>query len=142
MIHGSSSEIVASAASNWWERSPNGSNSTNFCIVNSNGNANNNNNASNSNGVSFGLRNNKDRQSSSRVKSVSLRKENLFPAVWLKMSSMSVQICFSQKTGVSDESSRTLLAWRRLCVTFVSWLAPTQLEPHPTNHCTEDTLFL
>lgn len=140
MIYGSSSEIVASAASNWWERSPNGSNSAGFCIVDSNGNANN--NASNSNGVSFGLRNNKDRQSSPRVKSVSLRKENLFPAVWLKMSSMSVQICFSRKTGVSDESNRTLLAWRRLCVTFVSWLAPTQLEPHPTNHCTEDTLFL
>lgn len=141
MIHGSSSEIVASAASNWWERSPNGSNSTNFCNVNSDGNANYY-YASDSFGVSFGLRNNKDRQSSSRVKSVSLRKENLFPAVWLKMSSMSVQICFSQKTGVSDESSRTLLAWRRLCVTFVSWLAPTQLEPHPINHCTEDTLFL
>lgn len=141
MIHGSSSEIVASAASNWWERSPDGSNSSDFCGVNSYGYAYNN-DASNSYGVSFGLRNNKDRQSSSRVKSVSLRKENLFPAVWLKMSSMSVQICFSQKTGVSDESSRTLLAWRRLCVTFVSWLAPTQLEPHPTNHCTEDTLFL
>ena len=44
------------AASNWWERSPNGSNSTNFCLVGSNGNANNN-NASNSNGVAFGFRN-------------------------------------------------------------------------------------
>ena len=44
------------AASNWWERSPNGSNTNNFCNVNSNGNANNN-NASNSNGVAFGFRN-------------------------------------------------------------------------------------
>ena len=39
----------------WWERSPNASNTTNFCNVNSNGNANNN-NASNSNGVAFGFR--------------------------------------------------------------------------------------
>lgn len=39
----------------WWERSPNVSNSNNFCNVNSNGNANNN-NASNSNGVCFGFR--------------------------------------------------------------------------------------
>ena len=35
---------------NWWERSPNGSNSNNFCYVNNNGNANNN-NATNSYGV-------------------------------------------------------------------------------------------
>ena len=56
MIHGSSSEIVASAASNWWERSPNGSNSTNFCNVNSNGNANNN-NANNSWAVAAGFHN-------------------------------------------------------------------------------------
>ena len=42
------------SANNWWERSPNGSNTTNFCNVNSNGNANNN-NASNSNGVAFGF---------------------------------------------------------------------------------------
>ena len=41
-------------AANWWERSPNASNSTNFCLVNSNGNANNN-NASNANGVAFGF---------------------------------------------------------------------------------------
>ena len=47
--------IVALSANNWWERSPNASNSTNFCNVNSNGNANNN-NASNSNGVAFGFR--------------------------------------------------------------------------------------
>ena len=37
-------------AANWWERSPNSSNSTNFCNVNTNGNANNN-NAYNSLGV-------------------------------------------------------------------------------------------
>ena len=48
--------IVALSANNWWERSPNASNTTNFCNVNSNGNANNNNNASNSNGVAFGFR--------------------------------------------------------------------------------------
>ena len=38
------------SANNWWERSPNGSNSTNFCNVNSDGSANNN-NANNTNGV-------------------------------------------------------------------------------------------
>ena len=37
-----------SSANNWWERSPNSGNSTNFCNVNSDGTANNN-NASNSN---------------------------------------------------------------------------------------------
>ncbi|MFR0871821.1 MAG: DUF6273 domain-containing protein [Oscillospiraceae bacterium] len=47
--------IVALSANNWWERSPNASNTTNFCNVNSNGNANSN-NASNSNGVAFGFR--------------------------------------------------------------------------------------
>ena len=38
----------------WWERSPYGSNSVDFCIVNSNGNAGNN-NASNASGVCFGF---------------------------------------------------------------------------------------
>lgn len=38
------------SAYNWWERSPNGSNSNNFCNVNSDGSANNN-NASNTNGL-------------------------------------------------------------------------------------------
>lgn len=38
-------------ANNWWERSPNLSNSTNFMNVNNTGNAGNNNNASNANGV-------------------------------------------------------------------------------------------
>jgi len=38
-------------AVNVWERSPNASNSNNFCKVNNNGNANNN-NAQNSNGLS------------------------------------------------------------------------------------------
>lgn len=37
-------------SANWWERSPNGSNATNFCNVNNNGTANNN-NASNANGL-------------------------------------------------------------------------------------------
>ena len=36
-------------ATNWWERSPNASNTTNFMNVNTNGNAGNNNNASNAN---------------------------------------------------------------------------------------------
>ncbi|MBQ1758349.1 MAG: hypothetical protein IIZ94_01570 [Prevotella sp.] len=39
------------SANNWWERSPNISNSTNFNAVNAYGNINNNNNASNVNGV-------------------------------------------------------------------------------------------
>lgn len=38
----------ASSANNWWERSPNSGNSSNFCNVNSSGAANNN-NASNTN---------------------------------------------------------------------------------------------
>lgn len=47
--------ILLSCPANWWrERSPNGSNSNNFCNVNSNGNANNN-NANNTNGVCFGF---------------------------------------------------------------------------------------
>jgi len=46
-------------AYNWWERSPNASNSTNFVNVNNNGNPNNNNNASNANGVAFGFSENK-----------------------------------------------------------------------------------
>lgn len=42
------------SANNWWLRSPNASNSNNFCYVNSNGNVNNN-NANNSNGAVFGF---------------------------------------------------------------------------------------
>lgn len=42
--------IRLGSANNWWERSPNASNSTNFCNVNSNGNANYN-NATNTNGL-------------------------------------------------------------------------------------------
>lgn len=48
-----SSSFECCAATNWWLRSPNAANSTNFCNVNNNGNANNN-NANNSNGVAFG----------------------------------------------------------------------------------------
>lgn len=47
--------ICCLSANNWWERSPNATNTNNFCNVNSNGNANNN-NANNSNGVAFGFR--------------------------------------------------------------------------------------
>jgi hypothetical protein len=46
-------------ANNWWERSPNLSNTTNFMNVNNNGNPNNNNNASNVNGVVPGFFNEK-----------------------------------------------------------------------------------
>lgn len=42
------------SATNWWLRSPNASNSNNFCYVNNNGNVNNN-NADNSYGVCFGF---------------------------------------------------------------------------------------
>lgn len=42
-------------ANNWWERSPNVTNSTNFLNVNNNGNPNNNNGASNANGVAVGF---------------------------------------------------------------------------------------
>ena len=42
------------SANNWWLRSPNVTNTTNFWYINNNGNANNN-NASNTNGVSFGF---------------------------------------------------------------------------------------
>lgn len=42
------------SAANWWERSPSGSNSTNFCRVNSSGDASNA-HASNSTGVAFGF---------------------------------------------------------------------------------------
>ena len=41
---------ILGSAYNWWLRSPNVGNSTNFCNVNNNGNSNNN-NASNVNGV-------------------------------------------------------------------------------------------
>ena len=40
----------------YWLASPDATNATNFCNVNSDGSSNNNNNASNSNGVCFGLR--------------------------------------------------------------------------------------
>lgn len=46
--------LLSRTANNWWERSPNASNTTNFCNVNNNGNANNN-NASNTRGVCFGF---------------------------------------------------------------------------------------
>jgi hypothetical protein len=42
-------------ANNWWERSPNVSNATNFYNVNNNGNPSNNNNANNTNGVVVGF---------------------------------------------------------------------------------------
>lgn len=45
---------LSGSARNWWERSPNSSNSTAFCSVNSNGGANWN-NASYSRGVAFGF---------------------------------------------------------------------------------------
>lgn len=50
---------VAGSANNWWLRSPNVNNSTNFWNVNNNGNCNNN-NANNNNGVAFGFCNKYD----------------------------------------------------------------------------------
>lgn len=47
-------KTVNGSASNWWERSPNGNNSTNFCSVGSNSNVGSN-SASNSYGVAFGF---------------------------------------------------------------------------------------
>ena len=48
--------LLSCPANWWWERSPNGSNSNNFCNVNSNGNANNN-NANNTAFASDSIRN-------------------------------------------------------------------------------------
>lgn len=63
------------------ERSPNTNNSNNFCNVTTSGAANNN-NANNSNGVCFGFRNTStDRQSRLMLKSISLRKDSLVPAL-------------------------------------------------------------
>lgn len=119
-IHGSSSVIVALSANNWWERSPNGSNSTNFCIVNSNGNANNN-NASNSNGVSFGVRKHRTDQVALWGETSTFTEGELVP-------------CLTAKISPSDAASWTLLAWRRMCGSSVSWLDPMQLEPAPDNN--------
>ena len=44
--------VIIGCATNWWLRSPNASNSTNFYNVNNNGNSNNN-NANNERGVCF-----------------------------------------------------------------------------------------
>lgn len=46
--------LLSCPANWWWERSPHGSDSSNFCGVNSNGNASNS-NAHNTNGVCFGF---------------------------------------------------------------------------------------
>ncbi len=46
--------VYRGAAANWWERSPNTGNSTNFCNVTTAG-AVNNNNASNANGIALGF---------------------------------------------------------------------------------------
>lgn len=59
--------------------SPNGSNSTNFCNVNSNGNANYN-NASNANGVAFGFCKRWVRTVTGSGEAAPLQKESLFPA--------------------------------------------------------------
>ena len=73
------SEAHRGSANNWWERSPNGSNSTNFCNVNSNGNANYN-NASNANGVAFGFCKRWVRTVTGSGEAAPLQKESLFPA--------------------------------------------------------------
>lgn len=46
--------LLSYPANWWWERSPNGSNSNNFCDVNSNGSASLN-SANSTNGVCFGF---------------------------------------------------------------------------------------
>lgn len=52
---GKTGYVLSNASSNnWWLRSPNYNNATNFVYVNNNGNANNN-NANNTYGVSFGF---------------------------------------------------------------------------------------
>lgn len=64
------------SAYNWWERSPNSGNSTNFCNVNSDGSVNND-NASNSRGLApFGCFLN-DRESSESEISINKIQENM-----------------------------------------------------------------
>ena len=86
------------SANNWWERSPNGNNTTNFCNVNSDGSANNN-NASNSNGVAVGFRNLDRSDKVTRCGEIRTfyGRNSCNPALWLKQS--------------FDAINRTLLAW-------------------------------
>lgn len=49
--HRAASDCCLSSTGNWWERSVNPSNATNFANVNNNGDPSNNNNASNTNYV-------------------------------------------------------------------------------------------
>lgn len=106
-------------ASNWWERSPNGSNATNFCNVNSDGTANNN-NASNSNGVAFGLCNSygTDKVTPACVKSESFTEGEFVPGLRAK-------ICPSMKPA------GRFLHGGGMCGYFISWLGTTQLEHAP-----------
>lgn len=100
---------------NWWLRSPNASNTTNFCNVNTNGNANNN-NAYNSNGFAPGFclpstegrveQSNSPRPKRSRaqVKYDPYAKGEVLPA--------RVGYTAHDPKLLSDDPARTLLAWR------------------------------
>ena len=107
------------SAGTWWERSPNGSNSTNFCNVNSNGNANYN-NASNANGVAFGFCKRWVRTVTGSGEAAPLQKESLFLA---------------RPKQSSDAVSRTLLAWRANVRTARSMAGTaTRIEHAPKNN--------
>ena len=66
------------STTNWWERSPNASNATNFCNVNSDGTPNNN-NASNTYGVAFGFCEPINQRSNLRAKPAFSQKERMYP---------------------------------------------------------------
>lgn len=122
--------LYSCPASNWWERSPNGSNATNFCNVNSNGNANNN-NASNSNGVAFGLCNSygSDVVAPIGVKSIAFTEGELVPGLRAK-------ICPPMKPA------GRFLHGGRMCGYSISWLGTTQLEPAPDNKTVRRAILL
>lgn len=113
--------LHSGSATNWWERSPNGSNSKRFCNVNSNGNANNN-NASNSNGVAFGFCSPEGtvRQSNRKAKSAPMQKESLFP----------VKTKTIRRYGQPDAAC---MAGERATARFMAGTV-TQIEHAPYNH--------
>lgn len=115
------------AASNWWTRSPNTSNSTNFIYVNTSG-TNNNNNASNTYGVCLGLcersaniRRGYVRHSNPQkgANTVHLQRESLHPVSEYETKISAVAVI--KTTASPDTAARTLLAWSGMCVTPISW---------------------
>ena len=118
------------AASNWWERSPNGSNSTYFCIVISNGNANYY-FASYSYGVAFGFRN------SNRTDTVAPTGVN--------------PVSFTEGEPVPGYMPKYALRWDQpdaACMAenvrySVSWLKPYAVRTRTRqSYCTEGNPFL